>query len=202
MKWNDCVGRYKIYMSLGSTCQVAYQLNRIGLRQSAGPIDWFTSQSVPGLVQLLNHQFRGLMEYNNLELIDRTRECFVVRDNAYDVVSFHDFPLYLGRWWDAYPAFKEKVDRRVNRFRHTIQNKPVLFVRTDTSEKEAQQLKRALNTLMYGKFRLLIINNHPIRQLHEEEWGLDNVCCVNVPQGYDWKGSDNAWNRVMNGFTL
>ncbi|WP_171651466.1 DUF1796 family putative cysteine peptidase [Paenibacillus foliorum] len=204
MRWNDCVGRYKTYMSLGSTCQTAYQLKRIGLRQSAGPIDWFTSRSVPGLVQLLHQQFKGLMDFQNLELVDRTRECFVVSDNVYDVVSYHDFPLYQGRWWDAYPAFKEKLDRRVNRFQYTIQNKPILFVRTDTTLKEAQQIKRALNTLMNGRFRLLIVNDHsnPNRMLFEEKWELEGVCCVTVPQGYDWRGSDDAWNRIMSGFTL
>jgi hypothetical protein len=204
MKWNTCVGRYKSYMSLGSNCQAAYQLNRLGLRQSAGPLDWFASESVPGLVQLLNHQFKGLMDFKNLQLLDRTQDFFVVRDNVYDIVSFHDFPLYVGRWWDAYPAFKEKLDRRVNRFWHTIQNKPVLFVRTETSLKEAQLLKTTLNTLMYGKFRLLIVNNHPYPtpEVLEENWGLEGVCCVTVPRGYDWRGSDDAWNRIMSGFTL
>jgi hypothetical protein len=204
MRWYDCIGRYKSFMSLGSNCQVAYQLKRLGLRQSAGPLDWFVCESVPGLVQLLRHRFKGLMDFQNLQLLDRTQECFVVRDNLYNIISFHDFPLYVGQWWDSYPAFKKQVDRRVNRFWHTIQNKPILFVRTDTSQKEAQQLKAALKTLMHGNFRLLIVNNHtsPSSKVLEENWELEGIFCVTVPRGYDWRGSDDAWNRVMNGFTL
>ncbi|WP_165972037.1 DUF1796 family putative cysteine peptidase [Paenibacillus piri] len=204
MKLNECAGRYKSFVSLGSTCQAAYQLSRLGLRQFASPLDWFISDSVDGLVRLLHHRFEGFMNFSNLQLVDRTQECFVIKDRIYDIASYHDFPLYIGRWWDAYPAFKEKMDRRVDRFWRTIQNKPVLFVRTDTSREEAQQLKRALNALMHGNFRLLIVNNNPhfTPEVLEENWGIEGVCCVTVPGGFDWRGSNEAWNLVMSSFTL
>jgi hypothetical protein len=205
MKWKDCIGKYTAYISLGSNCQAAYQLNRLGLRQFAGPLDWFASESVPGLVQLLRNRMKGFMEFKNLQLIDTAQDCFVVRDNVYNIVSFHDFPVHLNvdGWWKAYPAFKEKIDRRVLRFWQMISNKPVLFVRTDTTMKEAEQLTSALNTLTYGNFRLLIVNNHLYHPpaVLEEEWRLDGVCSVTVPQGFDWRGSNEAWNAVMNGFS-
>ncbi|GAA3406239.1 DUF1796 family putative cysteine peptidase [Paenibacillus hodogayensis] len=204
MRWADCVGRYKSYISLGSTCQVAYQLNRLGLRQSAGPLDWFVSESVPGVVNLLHRQFRGLMDFNNLELLDRTRECFVVRDKMYDIISFHDFPVHAARWWDSYPSFKEKLDRRIDRFWYTTQNKPILFIRTNTSEQEARLLKAALDKLLHGNFGLLIVNfdTSPIPRVLEENWRLEGVCCVTIPPGYDWRGANDAWNHIMSGFTL
>ncbi|SFK82434.1 Putative papain-like cysteine peptidase [Paenibacillus sp. 1_12] len=207
MKWNECTGFYKAYLSLGSTCQTAYQLKRLGLRQFAGPLDWFISDSVPDLVQLIRKRFYGFMEFDHLQLIDRTYDHFVVRDSDYEVVSFHDFPRYLTieRVWDAYPPFKGKIDRRVQRFLKTARfSSPVLLVRTQTSRKEAIQLKAALNTMMYGKYRLLIVNNHSsgLNSVVHEDWGIDGVCSVNVPSGRDWRGSDQAWNTIMKGFML
>jgi hypothetical protein len=201
MKWNDSRGSYKAYISLGSTCQTAYQLKRLGLRKYAGPLDWFVSDSVNGLIRLIENRFNGFMDFNNLQLIGSTDDCFVIRDNMYSIVSFHDFPrsLSLERWWDAYPRFKETVSRRVNRFLKTVKNKPILFVRTQTEKKEAQELHAALNTLIHDRSQLLIVNHHldDRKDVVYEDWGLDKVFSVTVPKGDNWRGLDRAWDKCM-----
>ncbi|MBP1965578.1 DUF1796 family putative cysteine peptidase [Paenibacillus aceris] len=206
MKWRDSLGGYKACISLGSTCQTAYQLKRLGLRKFASPLDWFVSDSIGGVVRLIDHRFNGLMELSQLELIGTTYECFVVRDNANDVISFHDFPLYLTaeRWQDAYPAFKQKLNRRVDRFLRTIQGQPILFIRTNSKRKEAQELHAALKRLMNGKFHLLIVNNHleDRKDVIYEDWGLSGISSVLLPKGEDWRGFNQAWDTCMNGFKL
>lgn len=204
MKWRDSLGGYKAYISLGSTCQTAFQLKRLGLRKYAGPLDWFVSDSIGGVIRLIDHRFNGFMEISQLELIGTTNECFVVRDNANDVISFHDFPLYLSaeRWWEAYPAFKQKLKRRVDRFLSTIQGQPILFIRTNSKRKEAQDLHAALKKLMPGKFQLLIVNNHQEdrKDVIYEDWGLVGISSVLLPKGEDWRGFNQAWDKCMNGF--
>jgi hypothetical protein len=204
LRWRDSIGSYKAYISLGSTCETAYQLKRLGLRKYAGPLDWFISDSIDGLVRLIDRRFNGFMELNQLELIGSTYECFSVRDTANHVISFHDFPLYLERWWDAYPAFKQTLNRRVDRFFKTIQDQPNLFIRTHTRRKEAQELLAALKTLMHGNFHLLIVNNHQENRTDViyEDWGLDGICSVLLPKGEDWRGLNQAWDTCMNGFKL
>ncbi|UKS23930.1 papain-like cysteine peptidase [Paenibacillus sp. HWE-109] len=206
MKWRDSLGGYKAYISLGSTCQTAFQLKRLGLRKYAGPLDWFASDSIDGVVRLIDHRFNGFMELNQLELIGTTNECFVVRDNANDVISFHDFPLYLtaDRWREAYPAFKQKLSRRVDRFLRTIQGQPILFIRTNSKRKEAQELHAALKRLVHGKFQLLIVNNHQEdrEDVIYENWGLGGISSVLLPKGEDWRGFNQAWDTCMNGFKL
>jgi hypothetical protein len=204
LRWRDSIGSYKAYISLGSTCETAYQLKRLGLRKYAGPLDWFVSDSIGGLVRLIDRRFNGFMELNQLELIVSTYKCFGVRDTANHVISFHDFPLYLERWWDAYPAFKQTLNRRVDRFFKTIQDQPILFIRTHTRRKEAQELHAALKTLMQGKFHLLIVNNHQEDRTDViyEDWGLDGICSVLLPKGEDWRGLNQAWDTCMNGFKL
>ncbi|MDD9271922.1 DUF1796 family putative cysteine peptidase [Paenibacillus sp. GCM10023248] len=202
MKWRDSVA----YISLGSTCQTAYQLKRLGLRKYAGPLDWFVSDSIGGVVRLIDHRFNGFMELSQLELIGTTNECFVVRDNTNDVISFHDFPLYLTaeRWREAYPAFKQKLNRRVDRFLRTIQSQPILFIRTNSKKKEAQELHAALKRLTHSKFHLLIVNNHQeeSKDVIYEDWGLRGISSVLLPKGEDWRGFNQAWDTCMNSFKL
>ncbi|OCT13516.1 hypothetical protein A8709_18135 [Paenibacillus pectinilyticus] len=206
MKWRDSLGGYKAYISLGSTCQTAFQLKRLGLRKYAGPLDWFVSDSIDGVVRLIDHRFNGFMELNQLELIGTTNECFVIRDNAHDVISFHDFPLYLSavRWQEAYPAFKQKLNRRVDRFLRMIQDQPILFIRTNAKRKEAKELHAALKRLSPRKFHLLIVNNHQEdrKDVIYEDWGLNGISMVLLPKGEDWKGSNQAWDHCMKGFKL
>jgi hypothetical protein len=204
MKWNDSRGSYKAYISLGSTCQTAYQLKRLGLRKYAGPLDWFVSDSVNGLIRLIENRFNGFMDFNNLQLIDCTDDCFVIRDNMYSILSFHDFPRSLERWWDVYPRFKETVSRRVNRFLKTVKNKPILLVRTQTKKNEAQELHASLKTLIHDRSRLLIVNHHldDRKDVVYEDWGFDKVFSVTVPRGEDWRGLDQAWDKCTRGLKL
>jgi hypothetical protein len=65
MKWEECSGSYKAVVSLGSSCQTAYQLKRLGLRGHAGPLDWFISQSAKDVVRLIRNRFKGFMSMNN-----------------------------------------------------------------------------------------------------------------------------------------
>jgi hypothetical protein len=206
VKWSDSDKTYKACISLGFTCQTAYQLQRLGLRRYAGPLDWFVSASVSGLVRLINNRFHGFMELNELEFIDISQDCYVARDNVYNVVSFHDFPLSLppGRWQEAYPPFKEKLIRRISRFLTNVSDGPILFVRTGTTKKEAKKLQAALNALTGGRHRLLIINYHSDnrKDIAFEDWGLPGVFTVRMHAGEDWRGSDQAWDTCMQGFTI
>ncbi|MCD9026425.1 DUF1796 family putative cysteine peptidase [Cohnella silvisoli] len=202
MKWKDCAGAYMAYISLGSTCQTAYQLQRLNLRKFAGPLDWFISRSVTDVARLIRNRFNGFMELNHLQVLGTEPAHFIVRDNSYDIVSYHDFPL-MRRWTDAYPDFKQKLNRRVNAMITAAKNSPLCLVRIDTSMMEAQQLYAALTTIIPGEFQLLIVNNSDrVQEVRHEDWGLRHIGSVTVPNGADWRGSNFAWDQVMYGFQL
>ncbi|UQZ84259.1 hypothetical protein SK3146_03492 [Paenibacillus konkukensis] len=203
MKWGEAKGKYKAFISLGSTCQTAHQLQRLGLRQFAGPLDWFISPSVPDLAKLLQSRFKSFMEWSNLQLISVIDNHYVVKDTVYQTESYHDLPL-TAPWGAPYPQFKEKLSRRVNRFLKIINYGPICFVRIQTSEAEARHLEAALRSVTNKPFRLLIVNHHnqPTNDVIHEDWGLKHVCSVKVPAGMDWRGSDRAWDTIMTGFSL
>jgi hypothetical protein len=202
MKWNDGIGAYGAYISLGSTCQTAYQLRRLQLRTFAGPLDWFISRTGTDVSRLIQNRFQGFMEFNRLQVVGTDADQYVVRDNGYNIVSYHDFPL-MYRWTDTYPSFKQKMDHRVRSLLTAAKNGPLCFIRTDTTKNEAQQLFAALNTIIPGKFRLLIVNNvNDYLEVRHEDWGLHHIGSVFVSSGADWRGSDFAWDQIMNGFSL
>lgn len=55
------VKSFDAIFSLGSSCQVASQLRRNGLRTAAGPFDWFNFASTPGFCQVLESRFERFM---------------------------------------------------------------------------------------------------------------------------------------------
>jgi len=202
MKWNDCKGSYEAFISLGSTCQTSFQLKRLQLRKFAGPLDWFISRPVPHVARLIRNRFKGFMEFDRLQLLGRNSTNYIIRDYDYDIISYHDFPLFY-RWTDAYPDFKQKIDRRTNAFLTAVKKSPICFIRINTSMMDAQHLYAALKSIMPGNFRLLIVNNSDyIHEVRHEDWGIHHIGSVSVPSGTDWRGSNFAWNEIMDGFKL
>jgi hypothetical protein len=158
------------------------------------------------LTKLLRNEFKGFMDGRSLQLLGTTADHYIVRDTVYQIDSYHDFPLTVDptRWSEPYPMFKDKMTRRIKRFMETIRSAPVCFVRLEASRAEAQELELALRRLTRQPFLLLVVNVK--RTLSPkpawEEWELRRVRSVTVPAGFDWRGSDQAWDTVMRDFTL
>jgi len=203
LDWNQNRGTYHAFISLGATCQTAYQLSRLKLRKFSGPLDWFISSPSSKLSHLLETRFNGFMELDNLRLINIVDNHYVLRDMEYHVDSYHDFPIPYNPN-QLYPQFKEKMDRRVSRFLKTIKTGPICFVRTQTSSSEARLLEQALHGISCKDFKILIVNFH--NQLGEgviyDDWGLQRVSSVKIPSGKNWRGSDHHWDLIMKGYSL
>lgn len=202
MKWSNGVAAYGAYISLGSTCQTAYQLRRLRLRKFASPLDWFISRDAADVSRLIRNRFERFMDFDRLQVLGINADQYVIRDNRHNVYSYHDFPLPY-HWTYTYPDFKQKVDRRIKALVTAAKKGPICFVRTSTSKNEAQQLHSDLRTIVPGKFQLLIVNETDYDQeVTPEDWGLRHVSSVRIPRGRDWRGSDLAWDEILNGFTL
>lgn len=199
MRWYDCAGAYRAFVSLGSTCQTAYQLRRLGLRRFAGPLDWFISREAPDVARLIRNRFYGFMDPNRLELVSVDPPHHVVRDSGYGILSYHDFPLHE-HVWNAYPLFKQKLDRRINALQAAASSGPVCYVRIEASKHEALGLQSALRAALPGPFRLLVVNFMDDYQIRHEDWALSDTASVSIPRGMDWRGSDAAWDQILRGF--
>lgn len=105
-----------IFVSLGSTCEVAHHLRELGLRKAAFPFDWIKSIDNFGFIMLLKDDFRYFLDEKYLEPYSNG----TLLNTFYKLAYPHE-----GKWKDlsdlenneALEAFKSKYKRRINRFR-------------------------------------------------------------------------------------
>jgi len=214
-------GAYDVIVSLGSACNPAMQLRRHNLRSFSGPLDWNVSLSLSDVNRLLKNKFDSFMELKNMHLLDETHfflndgvpvfpndgstqpiKSYFVKDNHYNIISIHDFPIIPNQDWTVtYPSYKEKLNRRINRFLDKItKSQSILFVRWAASYDQAVELQSILSGIVKGHFNILIL--YPVegfQGVSDMNWGIEKVCSVKVPNiPFD----DTTWDYVLNGITL
>lgn len=115
---------YTNYISLGYFCEVAKDLEKLGLRNFSSPFDWGIS-CFPNVIEAIENKFDGFMEYDNLSqsVEDRTH----YHEDVFNFWFFHDFSEYKSLD-KQYAKEKEKYWRRIKRFMNVIKS-PTLFVR-------------------------------------------------------------------------
>lgn len=222
MKLNNIKRSYNIVVSLGCNCSTATHLKRNDLRRFSMPLDWMKSPSLSDVIRLLKNKFNGFMEFNNLILLGRSAHTvegiehdeevrpnsiatFLVANKTYNIYFFHDFIVIPNHDWSVtYPVVKDKYNRRINRFLNKIKNsESVLFVRQRATIDETIELQSVLSQLTNGKFNLLIVNLGLSSVIIEQDWGIPNVCSVEIPElnGED-VGIHSAWDYILSGITI
>ena len=121
--------KYDNYISLGYFCEVAQDLEKLGLRNQSSPFDWGIS-CFPGVIDAIDKEFYDFMAYDHLSQNVNIRERY--REDNYHFCFFHDFSKYK-TLDEQYIMVKEKYDRRIKRFLSAIKS-PTLFVRYISSE--------------------------------------------------------------------
>ena len=103
---------YSNYVSLGSFCSVAMELERFGLRSASFPFDWLLSD-FRGVVEAINSNFGAFFDESFFE--QSKQRLYVYRNSKYGFEFVHNFSKYkpLSTQLDV---FREKYNRRINRF--------------------------------------------------------------------------------------
>lgn len=120
---------FENYISLGYFCEVAQDLEKLGLRNQSSPFDWGISY-FPNVIDAIDKCFDGFMDKENLSQNINSRGHY--HDNRYHFYFFHDFDKYKSLD-EQYPLVREKYYRRIERFINSIQE-PTLFVRYISTE--------------------------------------------------------------------
>lgn len=201
MNLHELKGTYDAVFSLGSNCYPAQRLERYSLRPYSGVIDWMYSNSIPGLVKLLNNRFDSFMHPRNLwvEGLVLNDHNYSVRDCFYDIQSVHDFLAgdRLDGIVQKYPQFKNTFERRIARFlEKTGHCRKLLFVRLHASYEDAALLEAALRSIVTHEFRLLVVNPGQVGQMIEHNWPLQYTCSLEMPIEWDER-SDELWSKVF-----
>lgn len=117
------------FISLGYFCDVASDLEKLGLRSYSYPFDWNLT-SLDNNIKLIENNFEDFLNIDNIKQLSGYPNRYV--DIKYNVFFYHDFVSYKSLE-EQLPSVKEKYQRRINRFYKDIKN-PTLFVRYISSE--------------------------------------------------------------------
>lgn len=118
-------GQYDHVFSMGSSCQVAYNMMFNGLRNIAGPFDWMITADSARMAQGIHNRFEGLFRPGNLRRIEdpaHDEPMALFMDDHDDMLVVHDIRLkdYQANRQQSIDAFYSKFRRRMDRMYEII----------------------------------------------------------------------------------
>lgn len=199
-------GNYDAIFSLGDLCLTAIQLRENNLRPFSGVLDWVASPSLGTVNRLLQNRFSNFLDPSNLKPIKYVSQWdLFVLDEVNNIGFNHDFKTdkntltHLG----GYPEVKEKYDRRIQRFLEKMStSQRILFVRTEATLNEVQELESTLSGMVKNDFRILVVNHSNVNDMIEKNWPLEKVCVVELPNHDIWNANNNYWKKIFEGVSL
>jgi hypothetical protein len=202
--------KFDIAIGLGGRCQVAYNLQKNGLRQQAFPFDWLITP-FEGLIRFLAYQGRGFTNKENfLFHITAYNVPTAVMDTMYGFCLLHDFDYSLidgiptvKRFHEVevrnYDEIKFKYDRRIKRFFEVLNSdKKVLLVRLGITYHQAVFLDEFIHS-HYPNLDYLILAVDDSEEI-KTDWGLTRVKNVYAQQVTYWQGREDVWKAILDRF--
>ncbi|MED2765970.1 DUF1796 family putative cysteine peptidase [Bacillus thuringiensis] len=198
LKFKEIQGSYDDVISLGENCFTAINLKKYKLRKYSGPLDWFLSPNLSSINKLLKNNFIDFMNLKNMHVMvgenlifnDGERQpilSHIVKDEKYNITSYHDFSIVSNEDWSiTYPDFKQKLNRRIDNFYKVLQDsQSILFVRWGGDFTETLELQSVLTNIVKNKFKILLLNpTGNENEINELDWGINNVCSLQVSNNY------------------
>jgi hypothetical protein len=211
--------KYQIpkFISLGNTCTVANQLNKLGLRNNSYPFDW-CKINLDQLNKVLENNFKN---YSNIKIkkystnhkyfkSDNINGSYILT-NEYNIEFAHE--LYTNNIQDL-ENLKKKIDLRINRF-IKLKNKKIIFIIFDLINKN--QLIKLINNLKkyFSIFKILYINinyNSDIKPNNSKNNFINNynievsnkynfIKTITIDHNYidwtDWSHSKLDWFNII-----
>ncbi len=202
-----------IFIPIGNSCSIAYQLQKHGLRKTAYPFDWLKIKRLKTITYIIDNMFNGFTDFTEL---DRTTKYPLIKDdildetekngtikaiNGYNIVSCHDFSSLIP-FEEQNDEIKKKYQRRINRFYDVLLNgkQKIIFVRDETCKITKDEIMdfmvciRKINPKLDFKIRIIcrkdtcdfeIKPNEILEIIHDtKEYG-------------DWKRPNVEWLNVF-----
>jgi len=206
MKLNEIKGEYDAVFSLGENCLPAMKMRQFHLRPFAGPLDWVGIRYAHNVANLIRTNFTGFLAEENLVTTGYASDSDLLVYDIENIISFnHDFKTdrnTIDSLMDL-PFIQQKYYRRISRFIESVQtDKRILFIRSVATPEEVVELQAALREVVKGDFTLLVVNHYPITEIIEQEWSIDNVCVLCLPDADIWDGNDHLWQTIFTGISI
>ena len=185
--------KFKIptFISLGTSCTVAYQLDNLGLRKESHPFDW-TKFDINKLNNVLENDFKdfsditiGKFSYNhNYKFIINTGS--YILKNKYNIKFAHEL---LDKNDDNINILKEKINKRIKRFYNSSNKESIHFVILNNTTKYID-----FNELLYNldknfiQYKIIYLSSFNPNIMNDKiKWiYIDNIYV-------DWQYSNINW---------
>ncbi len=192
---------YDQIVSLGYSCQVAFQLEHNGVRTLAHPFDWFHTP-IESLLKFIANEGKNFFDLDKIYVMgaypgDPAR--LQVYDTVYGIISYHDFLSFPHL--SNYAEIKAKYDKRIKRFFNLLQsNQRVLFVRQDVSKEQAEYLDEVLHSTYPNlSYTLIAINN---TEEYKTPWNSPRIENFYMESIGDWRGNFLRWQDILSQFKI
>lgn len=205
------------YISLGSDCSVAYQLQKLGVRKCAYPFDWIRAPNINNITNIINSSFDGYVtsvtkinESSKFQLIDDNFNCeansnnnnnTIVMRNKYGIIFYHDF----GIDYDI-DNISKKYDRRTNRFIELIMSdKKLCFIRYEKKYNNVkhEEILYFIDTIkkinQNAKIYVIIIVHNPKNKcISVESNNSEHIYVFNDTNHFDcWMRNNIDWQTII-----
>jgi hypothetical protein len=182
----------KKFVSLGSNCSIAYQLNIHQLRCEAYPFD-FCSTPINKLLKVFHHSFNNFHKLSKVKISSNhkrftdNKDSYVLK-NSYGIRFAHEIVDEK-----EIEFFQERLKCRIERFTKLLNP---TFIRIETENlkyenfiKKYTQLLEILKTL-FQDFKFIIISKYEI--IHE------NIIWIQLKEFHsDWKYDHLDWTTIF-----
>ena len=187
--------RFDRVVSLGCSCQPAYQIRRLLNVEEAQIFDWVITED-RGVVHLIENGTRDFLVRDDLRWIDGA-----MRSLRHGTRFLHEFPDE-GSLEARFDAHSERFAALGERWRALMEaDERVLFVRKhawdDDPQATAETLRDALRVAGPRlDFTLLYLT--PPDQF-DPSWRTEGIehRAVRQPEPYTWKGDDTVWETLL-----
>lgn len=187
--------RFDRVVSLGCSCQPAFQIRRLLGIEEAQVFDWLITED-PGIIHLIKNAAEDVFRQNDLKWINGA-----VRSLTHGTRYMHEFPAEA----DIEKGFLENTARfatLTRRWRDLMtSDERVLFVRIHAWSEDppamAVQLRDTLEAAAPRlRFELLYLTPP---ELFDPTWSVAGITHrpVAQPEPYTWKGDDAVWERLL-----
>lgn len=188
---------------IGSTCSIAYQLKKLGIRKKAFPFDWVRINNLALVTNLIETDFKNFFQKDSFELNEVSNQ-FIVNGKMKSYIYqnefcrfFHDFDDYISD--RTFKAFCEKYNRRIDRFYSVIKNsKKILFIREEIGNLSKSKLTDFANLITKInpelEWKLKII----VSRSKYKKFQMNNLEIIYSDKKVtDWKRPELDWSSIF-----